>query len=57
MNRSLITPATPASSNASSAAAPCGVFPLLGQPFGIIHRLVSRDVINITSNLDLPLAL
>jgi hypothetical protein len=42
-------PTTPASSNASLAAEWCGAFPFCGQPFGIIQRCVSRDVMSMTS--------
>ena len=39
-----ILPLTPASSNASRAADFGGLSPLIGQPFGMIQRLVRRVV-------------
>ena len=42
--RFLTDPATPASCLASIAAASRSRFPFMGQPFGIVHRPVSRVV-------------
>src|ERR1700722_7036060 len=45
----LLFPTTPASSRASRAAAAWGALRFIGQPFGMIHRPVSRDVTSNTS--------
>jgi putative tryptophan/tyrosine transport system substrate-binding protein len=37
---------TPASSNASRAAERCGDLPFFGQPFGMTHRRLSREVMS-----------
>jgi hypothetical protein len=55
--RRLTLPTTPASCRASRAADLCGGLPLAGQPFGMIHRPVSREVTSKTSVGDLPFRL